>query len=225
MYKCDVYTGKSEDKEEDESTVESVVKALTSDIQGEQPYHLFADNFYSSIPLALKLLEKKIYFTGTLKENRKYIPKVLKDYPLARKGDCAYICSSRGLILVKLLDTKIVYFISTAHLDCQQVKIKRNDGSGNMVDRILPKITADYNEHMGSVDQHNQYTTYYTYGRRCSKWWQSLFFNMISALVTNAWITYKAVSHKENFRSSSSKNGSSSILLATSRAESDQGSL
>lgn len=95
MYQFDVYTGKSEDKEEDESTVESVVKLLTRDIQGEQPYHLFADNFYSSIPLALKLLEKKIYYTGTLRENRKFIPKALKDYPLARKGDCVSLQRER----------------------------------------------------------------------------------------------------------------------------------
>ena len=58
MYKCDVYTGAPLEAEEEECTVDFVVKTLTEDIQTEHPYHLFADNYYSSIPLALKLLEK-----------------------------------------------------------------------------------------------------------------------------------------------------------------------
>lgn len=193
MYKCDVYTGASEDTEMDESTVESVVRSLTEDISDQYPYHLFADNFYSSIPLALKLLDKKIYFTGTIRENRKYIPKVLKDFQLDNKGDCAWISSEKGLVLIKFLDTKVVYLISTAHTGCPKSTVPRKDKNGVMVDRVIPTIVADYNQSMGSVDQHNQYTVYYTYGRRCTKWWQSVFFYMVSAIVSNAWITYKVL--------------------------------
>ena len=200
MYKCDVYTGASENKDDDESTVDAVVNSLTEDLQGEYPYHLFADNFYSSIPLAIKLLEKKIYFTGTLRENRKYIPKALKNFELQNRGDCAWVSSKRGLVLCKFLDSKVVYFVTTAHTGCQQATVKRKEKDGRMVDRIIliPQLVADYNENMGSVDQHNQYTVYYTYGRRCSKWWQSLFFYMVSGVLVNAWIAFKKLNRRQN---------------------------
>ena len=198
LYNCDVYTGASKDKEEDESTVDSVLKSLTEDIQTEYPYHLFADNFYSSIPLALKLLEKKIYYTGTLKENRKYIPKELKEFELRNKGDCAWISSRRGLVLIKFLDTKVVYFVTTAHTGCERAILDRKNDKGAIIARIIPKVADDYNQNMGRVDQHNQYTTYYTYGRRCLKWWQAVFFYMVSGILANSWITYKALHRKED---------------------------
>ena len=199
LCKCDVYTGASENREDDESTVEKVVQNLTQTLQTEYPYHLFADNFYSSIPLAMKLLEKKIYFTGTLRENRKYIPKALKTTELHNKGDCAWISSKKGLVLIKLLDTKIVYFVTTAHTGCSMTTVQRKNSQGRLIERILPQVVVDYNSFMGGVDQHNQYTSYYTYGRRCVKWWQALFFNMVSGLLVNAWIIYKTLHKQEKF--------------------------
>lgn len=192
MYNFDVYTGAADHEDETDSTIERVVLDLTKDLHGQQPYHLFCDNYYSSIPLAKKLLEKKIYYTGTLRENRKYIPKVLRDYQLRNKGDCAYICGKDGLVLVKLFDTKVVYFISTAHTGCVPAQVDRSDGTGGKTKVTLPKIVGDYNRSMGMVDLHNQSCSYYSYGRRCSKWWQSLFFYTMSAIVVNAWIIFKA---------------------------------
>lgn len=197
MFNFDVYTGADEDKDNSESTIDNLVMRLTEQLHGEYPYHLFCDNFYSSIPLAKKLLEKKIYFTGTLKESRKFIPKVLRDYKLRNKGDCAWIAGKDGLVLVKLLDTKIVYFISTAHTVCESTTVDRSDGAGGKQKAILPKLVAEYNQHMGSVDLHNQSCSYYSYGRRCSKWWQALFFYTLSAIVVNAWILFKATNKKQ----------------------------
>lgn len=198
MFNFDVYTGADEDKEESESTIDSLVLRLTEQLHGEYPYHLFCDNFYSSIPLAKKLLSKKIYFTGTLRENRKYIPKVLRDFKVQHKGECAWIAGKDGLVLVKLFDTKVVYFVSTAHTGCEPMLVDRSDGAGGKKQTYLPKMVAEYNQHMGTVDSHNQSCSYYSYGRRCSKWWQALFFYTLSALVVNAWIIFKVTNPKKN---------------------------
>lgn len=41
-------------------------------------YHLFTDNFFTSIHLAKAFLEKNTYLTGTVRRNRKYIPNEAK---------------------------------------------------------------------------------------------------------------------------------------------------
>ena len=61
----------------------SVVTRLTRDLVG-QHYHVFMDNFFSSIPLFQKLLEDNIYATGTLRSNRKKFPTDL--LPFVKKG-------------------------------------------------------------------------------------------------------------------------------------------
>lgn len=42
-------------------------------------YHLFTDNFYTSLKLAQALLEKCTYITGTIRRNRKNLPKEAKN--------------------------------------------------------------------------------------------------------------------------------------------------
>lgn len=55
---------------------ESVVLQLCQPLLG-QGSTIFADNFYTSVPLAEKLLKEKSYYCGTLRKNRKFVPKSL----------------------------------------------------------------------------------------------------------------------------------------------------
>nr|CAI5837403.1 unnamed protein product [Callosobruchus analis] len=48
---------------------------LIQGIQDPQGLTVYTDNFYSSIPLVKKLHKKKITYCGTLRANRKGIPK------------------------------------------------------------------------------------------------------------------------------------------------------
>lgn len=41
-------------------------------------YHLFVDNFFSSVPLAKHLYLLGTYITGTIRINRKYLPQAIK---------------------------------------------------------------------------------------------------------------------------------------------------
>ena len=51
----------------------SVVKRLTRDLVGKY-YHIYMDNFFSSVTLYKNLLDEGIYCTGTLQANRRYFP-------------------------------------------------------------------------------------------------------------------------------------------------------
>jgi len=53
--------------------VASVVKNLMQSLYGKG-YILTIDNFFSSIPIFIDLLEDGIIATGTLHSNRKYVP-------------------------------------------------------------------------------------------------------------------------------------------------------
>lgn len=199
MYRCDIYTGASENKDSESSTVAKVVKSLVKPLSGPQPYHLYFDNLYTSVPLAHWLYDHSIYVTGTLRVDRKFIPKKFKDTKLENKGDSVWIQGSQQLVLCKWLDTKEVLFLSTAHKGEKISTVERSDGRGGKIKRKIPTIAADYNEHMGKVDLHNQSCSYYSYGRRCVKWWHAVFFYFVSVLVVNSWIAYKVLAKDDKF--------------------------
>ena len=56
-----------------------VVERLTQDLVGEN-YHIYMENFFSSVSLYKSLLRDNIYCTGTLMSNLRYFPSELKSY-------------------------------------------------------------------------------------------------------------------------------------------------
>ena len=71
----------------------SVVTRLTRDLVGKA-YHIYIDNFFSSVPLYQKLLQEMIYCTGTLRSNRQNFPPDLK---IAAKRGLAH----RGAMMMR----------------------------------------------------------------------------------------------------------------------------
>ena len=55
------------------SASENVVIKLVKDLPNEGRT-LYLDNFYTSVPLAYRLLELKTHTVGTLRQNQKCIP-------------------------------------------------------------------------------------------------------------------------------------------------------
>jgi hypothetical protein len=49
------------------------------------------DNFFTSVPLFLDLLDKGIMATGTLRGNRKYVPKKMYANKITKKQDIGWI--------------------------------------------------------------------------------------------------------------------------------------
>lgn len=77
-------------------------------------FMIFADNFFTSMPLIEKLLAKGICYTGTVRKNRMSKCTLMTD--LSKKGRGSYdhrIESNTNTVCLKWQDTKAVTLMST----------------------------------------------------------------------------------------------------------------
>ena len=111
-FEIDMYTGKSSNKLASVGLGERVVFDLTKTLIGTGCM-IFMDNFFSSLYLFVTLHNQGLMATGTVRPNRKYLPKKLKEDKEMAKGD--FLCfrtSDSKLNFTKWKDTKAVYVLS-----------------------------------------------------------------------------------------------------------------
>ena len=91
---------------------ETVVLKLMEKLLG-RGHVLYVDNFYTSVSLSEQLLSQKTLLCGTLKKNRKHLPKTVVTKKL-KKGQ--YIAKRKGRIVVeKWNDKRDVLMLTTCH--------------------------------------------------------------------------------------------------------------
>lgn len=113
-YCCQVelYTGKSgQVVSEFGRTYDQVVRLITPYLN--QGYCVYMDNYFSSPHLFYFLYLNATLACGTLRTNRKGVPRQLKEMRVA-KGDI-YTMNNSTLVLVKYADKKDVTLLTTAH--------------------------------------------------------------------------------------------------------------
>lgn len=76
-----VYCGKS--KEPNTEVLEKVVLSLAEGLFNEGRT-MYTDNYYISVPLALRLRKRKTHLVGTLRSYRKYLPKEVTNTKLKK---------------------------------------------------------------------------------------------------------------------------------------------
>ncbi|KAB0803767.1 hypothetical protein PPYR_00737 [Photinus pyralis] len=106
-----VYCGKTTDREN--SVAESVVMELVDGLL-DQGRVLYTDNWYTSVPLAYRLLDRKTHLVGTLRLNRKHLPKEVVGAKL-QKGEFAAQETSDGVVVLKWRDKRVVSALTTKH--------------------------------------------------------------------------------------------------------------
>jgi len=158
-----VYTGKNMVLQSslitpDTPKTAAVVLELLEPLFG-RGHMLRIDNFFSSPELARKLkIEHSTDCVGTLKLNRKNIPKEVKDKKL-EKGEI--IARYLGPVTVlKWRDKRNVTIVSTYHtVDTQRVSNKGKESQ-------KPLSMIDYNRNMGGVDLKDQLLHMYMVDRK-----------------------------------------------------------
>lgn len=185
-----VYTGKNE-KVEGQAHSETMVHELLKSVENKEGHYLFADNFYSSIPLAKKLFDEKVVYCGTLRANRKGIPKsfsknMKKDEIYGQQNDCVKI--------IKWVDKRPVLMLTT---DPSHTAVTEETGKQNRKGDAVakPRCVTDYNKAKKGVDYSDQMSSYHTVLRRGLKWYRKVMFELLfGTCVVNSWIIYNRIS-------------------------------
>ena len=138
---------------------------------------LYTDNWYTSVVLAKKLFQQKTDLIGTVRKNRRGLPKVVTCLKIKR-GNLVARQNQDGILVLKWKDKRDVLMLSTLHDNA-------TDNTGK------PLVVCDYNSGKSFVDISDQMTSYCPYIRKTSKWYLRIFFHVTCQMaVVNAWNIY-----------------------------------
>ena len=148
-------------------------------------HNLFCDNYYMSPELADELDTHLTYICGTVRINRKEMPRVFSGLKL-KAGDAIF--RRRGnLLAIKYKDKRDVHMLTTMH-EATWTLTNKVDRQGNPI--MKPTATVAYCKNMGGVDLSDQILQYYDVLRRCLKWWRKLFFHLFNLMLVNSYKLY-----------------------------------
>jgi hypothetical protein len=176
------YLGKDEARNASTPLSEFVVMKLVEQYTGKGRT-VTTDNFFTSIPLALKLRSKKTSLLGTIRANKRELPKIckLKKDSMARFSTLLYQSNGCTLTVYKSKPNKKVLIISTKH---KHVKIDKTA-------KKLPETVSFYNTTKFGVDVTDQMARKYTVKSGSRRWPLQVFFNILDLAGINCWILYK----------------------------------
>ena len=144
----------------------------------DKGYHVYTDNWYTSLRLYLYLREKQTLACGTIRSNRG-IPTQLTDQEVGRTGDSCALLGDDKIVATKYHSTKIVYLLSTIHGHSElTVHNRRQNGT---IKR--PKVTAQYNNNMGGVNKQDQLIQPYDCTRKSMKWTKNYSFILCKSVL------------------------------------------
>jgi hypothetical protein len=207
-----------ESDEESDNLGERVVIGLVNKLKKNdklKPYHqMYFDNYFTSIRLLQRLAKKNIYGCGTIRSNRKGMPKsctkpCTKKCPKNCKKHCPKTCSKhlprdnqmergqivtkhkRGVYVTKWRDNRSVFMASNFHFN-EEIIVKRKMKNGKKIDVECPKVIGEYNKYMGGVDYSDRMIETYARDRWSKrKPWHRLFFHFLDLCIVNSYILYK----------------------------------
>jgi hypothetical protein len=149
-----------------------------------------ADNFFTTISLAKRLLEDDTYLIGTLRSNRAGAGNRIREKKL-RRGEVYGRQNRDGIKLIKWKDKRDVLMISTRPSHSTTVVDSGKTNFQN--ERIMkPQVVLDYNTGRQGIDLSDQLSAYYTCLRRSIKWYRKVAFELIfGTAIVNSYLIYK----------------------------------
>ncbi|XP_008189097.2 piggyBac transposable element-derived protein 4-like, partial [Acyrthosiphon pisum] len=189
-YICEfqIYTGKTDSVET--TLGKRVVQDLTMNIEGK--YHnVYFDNFFTSLELMEELLQDGIYACGTVRANRKGLPKIQIQDKKLKKGDSEGRVSTTGVSWLKWRDNRCIQLLSNFHNPDDISSCTRKNKDGSTISISCPLAVTNYNTHMGYVDYADMLKSYYEIDRKSQKWWHRIFFHFLDVSVVNAFILFR----------------------------------
>ena len=169
VYNADIYLGKNFDQSNSKNVGENTVMKLMEDFS-LPGLNITMDNFFTSINLAKKLLEKNITLVGTIRKNRKNLPefKKLKLY------ESQHLFSGNMTVLnYQAKKNRNVLLLSTFH--------HKPYFANNY--KKTPEMIMYYNSTKGGVDTCDMMIRNYSTKRKTKRWPTIIFYNIIDIIV------------------------------------------
>ncbi|KAE9047241.1 hypothetical protein PR003_g1172 [Phytophthora rubi] len=184
------------------------------------PWRLvITDRFYTSVKLAMELLHRRIYLTGTIQTDRSgYARDIVTKKETKQVNKRRFVVSPQGTI--KLAQNKrfpqITAAMSMDRTPPRPFAIKWGQSQNNHMRRVhgemqpvpAPELVRDYHRWMGGVDVHDQlrmqrYSIQLSYKTR--KYYKTLFLGLLDMALVNAFIVFRHHKKLNDERPSSQK--------------------
>lgn len=130
------------------------------------------DNYYTSPELFSELDLLNTYACGTVRTNRKGVPKAFSAVKRMKQGDGIFRRKG-NLLAVKFHDKRDIHMLTTFH-EAKLLVTDRVNKNNEPV--VKPNTIIDYCKYMGGVDVNDQICQYYEVLRKCVKGWKLYFF-------------------------------------------------
>lgn len=192
LYKFSIYTGKNSDNSyagvapsaDLGGKTTQVVLGLLKDLE-HRGHCVTMDNFYNCPSLARYLKSLGFDCLGTLRVNRKHVPRDISIVPKNVAKGSIIARQSGDISIIAWKDVKLVTMISTYHTDETYIGSK----AGKML--VKPVCVKDYNNTMGGVDLKDQKLSMYLLERkRGVKWYIKMFKRLLNVSIHNAFVMY-----------------------------------
>lgn len=187
LCRFDIYQGKEPLREDlTQATIgEKIVYRLIEGLveTTTNPVRLFTRNFFTSVRMVNELIQKQIYVTGSIRQNRIDVPKsLLKDTKSNKSENWRAWTNRLGVSLVRSLDPPKPVLIISSAFGARHEEISR-----------CPLAIKKYSESIGFVDRHNQSTRVVNLNCKVYKYWHAFFNYLMGAAIVNAHIMWKKV--------------------------------
>nr|CAH7715369.1 unnamed protein product [Callosobruchus chinensis]CAH7730930.1 unnamed protein product [Callosobruchus chinensis] len=182
--KIKIYCGK--EKVNGQPVAERVVMEMIEPLLDEGRT-LITDNWYTSVNLAETLQTRSTHLIGTLRKNRKNLPKDVVEAKL-KKGEIVAKQNKKNVVVMKWQDKRDVLFLSTKHKD-DMIEVTHREGP-----KRKPAAIIEYNNAKSFVDMSDQRTAYSSSLRKSVKWYRKVAFELITGTsVVNALIIFNKI--------------------------------
>ena len=186
-----VYTGAIQGKAE-KDLAHRIVMDLAKPYFGSN-LTIYMDNFYTGVPLMVDLKNRGVQACGTVRANRKGLPKSKDLTKQAGMNRHQFkVAQQDDLTFCLWQDTKAVMVLSNFHDLRAFGSVRRKANGQRQVEVCVPACLADYQQHMKGVDLLDQMVGYYQIQHRSTKWWRRLFFYFLTVACYNAFVAARS---------------------------------
>lgn len=189
----EIYEGKEDDPSESGATYDTVIR-MTQRYQNQQLI-LFTDNWFTSPTLMNALKQRGIRMCGSVRSNRKGMPKIPKNAIKAlAKGECIQRQKDDTCLAV-WKDQKAVQVLFNHVSPRATSTLDRWTDEDEKVSIGCPQAIHDYFYHARSVDVVNQLHYSYPIGRKARRCWPRLAWWLLDICIINAFKLWSIGQH------------------------------